>query len=90
MQVFFPILQILFREGSREVYGVEYERHGRVERAIATKEVIISAGAITTPKLLMLSGIGPWEHLHQLGVSFSHHFINRDYYIRLFTPLSLV
>jgi len=35
---------------------------------IAAKEVLLSAGAIGSPRLLMLSGIGPGEHLHDLGV----------------------
>jgi choline dehydrogenase len=49
-------------------YGVQYERFGRTELAIASREVILSAGALLTPKLLMLSGIGPRMHLQQMGV----------------------
>jgi choline dehydrogenase len=50
--------------------GVEYLRDGRagVERATASEEVIVTAGAIGSPKLLMLSGVGPAAHLRALGI----------------------
>jgi choline dehydrogenase len=48
--------------------GVEYERHGVTKRALAHREVIVSAGPYQSPKLLMLSGIGPAEHLKSLGI----------------------
>ena len=49
---------------------MEYTRHGRVKQALATKEVIVSAGTLNSPKLLMLSGIGPREHLQSLNVNY--------------------
>lgn len=57
----------LVLEGSRAV-GVRYQRSGRVEVARAEREVILSAGAIGSPQLLQLSGIGPADHLRQHGV----------------------
>ncbi len=48
--------------------GVEYDRHGMRKVATATKEVVLSAGAINTPKILMLSGIGPKAHLESFQV----------------------
>lgn len=54
-------------DGTRAV-GVEYQHKGRRHEARAAKEVILSAGAMTTPKILMLSGVGPAEHLHERGV----------------------
>jgi choline dehydrogenase len=50
--------------------GVEYRRNGSstVERAAASQEIIVTSGAIGSPKLLMLSGIGPAAHLRQLGL----------------------
>ncbi|GHE22651.1 GMC family oxidoreductase [Halomonas urumqiensis] len=59
-------------EGKRAT-GVLYQR-GRVEGTVlARKEVIISAGALQSPQLLMLSGIGPFEHLAEHGIEVAHH-----------------
>lgn len=52
--------------------GVEYREHGQMKRAGAGSEVIVTAGAIGSPKLLMLSGIGPAAHLKDRGVSVQH------------------
>lgn len=57
----------LFVEGGR-VVGVQYVRDGKPEQARATREVIVSGGVIDSPKLLMLSGIGPADHLKALGI----------------------
>ena len=51
-----------------EARGVEFVREGRSETALAGREVIASAGAYHTPKLLMLSGIGPAEQLRSHGI----------------------
>ena len=48
--------------------GVEYRKGGRLRRATASREVILCAGAIASPRLLMLSGIGPAEQLRTAGV----------------------
>lgn len=49
--------------------GVEFVKDNKIYRVYATKGVISSAGAVGSPKLLMLSGIGPKKHLQELGVS---------------------
>ncbi|PRY24427.1 choline dehydrogenase [Aliiruegeria haliotis] len=54
-------------ENGRAV-GVEVERGGRVEVLRAQKEVIVAASSINSPKLLMLSGIGPARHLAEHGI----------------------
>ncbi|MDO9440822.1 MAG: GMC family oxidoreductase N-terminal domain-containing protein [Beijerinckiaceae bacterium] len=59
-------MRILF-EGTR-ASGVEYRRGGKVLRAMASREVILSSGTFNTPQLLMLSGVGPAAHLAQHGV----------------------
>jgi choline dehydrogenase-like flavoprotein len=48
--------------------GVEYARGSRVVQAIADREVILSGGTFNSPQLLMLSGIGPAQHLRDVGV----------------------
>jgi choline dehydrogenase len=48
--------------------GVEYRRNGRLERAEADAEVVLCAGTIDSPRLLLLSGIGDPEHLAELGI----------------------
>lgn len=54
-------------DGNR-AYGVEFLHHGKKYSATALKEVILSAGSINSPQLLMLSGIGPKEKLEKLGI----------------------
>ncbi len=48
--------------------GVEVERGGKIEVICAEAEVIIAASSINSPKLLMLSGIGPAAHLNEHGI----------------------
>ena len=48
--------------------GVEVERNGTVEVISANVEVIVAASSINSPKLLMLSGIGPAAHLAEHGI----------------------
>lgn len=60
--------QVLFEAGTNQAIGVKFERFGKIETARANKEVILSAGAIGTPKILLLSGIGPEQELNTLQV----------------------
>ena len=53
----------------RRVTGIEVLRNGARERVRATREVVLSAGAIDSPKLLMLSGIGPAADLRRHGLA---------------------
>jgi choline dehydrogenase-like flavoprotein len=55
-------------QGTRAT-GVEYEKAGQLLSATAEREVILCGGAFNTPQLLMLSGIGPADHLREMGVT---------------------
>ncbi|RBY76233.1 choline dehydrogenase [Blastococcus sp. TF02-09] len=58
-------------EGGRAT-GVEYRWNGALHTARAAAEVVLSGGAVNTPQLLMLSGIGPADHLREVGVDVVH------------------
>ncbi|MFC3630427.1 choline dehydrogenase [Paracoccus angustae] len=59
--------RILFQD--KRAHAVEIDRMGRIETIRAGREIIVSASSINTPKLLMLSGIGPADHLRQHGIT---------------------
>ncbi|XP_018007670.1 glucose dehydrogenase [FAD, quinone] [Hyalella azteca] len=67
LQINSQVIQIILNADNRAI-GVKYIHNNEVKRAFAQREVIISGGAVDTPKLLMLSGIGPREHLEKLGI----------------------
>jgi choline dehydrogenase len=52
--------------------GVEYRRYGHAITATAAKEVILSGGAVNSPHLLQVSGVGPAPHLQSIGVPVVH------------------
>ena len=58
-------------DGSRAV-GVEYVQGGAVKTAQAEREIVLSGGTYNTPQLLMLSGIGPADHLREHGLAVLH------------------
>jgi choline dehydrogenase len=62
--------RVLF-EGARAV-GVEVESGGDVF-TVAGKEVVLSAGGLKSPHLLLLSGVGPAAELHHVGIPLVHH-----------------
>ena len=70
-----PNLTVLTHATARRVlldgtkaYGVAYGHNGVVTTAEALREVILSGGSFNTPQLLMLSGIGPADHLREFGI----------------------
>ncbi len=62
--------RVVFRNG--RAIGVDWTDGLGVHRATASTEVILCGGAINSPQLLMLSGVGPAEHLSSLGIAVEH------------------
>lgn len=60
-------VQRIVLEGRRAV-AVDYSHNGAAGRAAAEGEIVLCAGAVNTPKLLMLSGAGPAEELRRFGI----------------------
>jgi choline dehydrogenase-like flavoprotein len=56
----------------RRAIGVEYRTGGEYKQLYAGHEVILSAGALLSPQILMLSGIGPAPHLQEEGIEVVH------------------
>lgn len=67
------VTKVLINHESKEAYGVEFVKSRRRRKVRALKEVILSAGAFNSPQLLMLSGVGPQEHLKEVGVPVIHN-----------------
>lgn len=62
------VTKIKINRKTKEAYGVRMVRNGRPQTVRARREVIVSAGAIGGPQLLMLSGVGPKDHLESFGI----------------------
>uniref|UniRef100_A0A1A9WC61 Glucose-methanol-choline oxidoreductase N-terminal domain-containing protein n=1 Tax=Glossina brevipalpis TaxID=37001 RepID=A0A1A9WC61_9MUSC len=62
------VTKVLIDKDLKRAYGILFETHNKTYRVLANKEVILSAGAINSPQLLMLSGIGPAKHLRKMQI----------------------
>ena len=65
------VRRILFDRG--RAVGLEIEKDGARSTIAARREIILCAGATNSPQLLMLSGIGPQDHLRDMGIDIVHH-----------------
>jgi choline dehydrogenase len=83
-----PAQRLLFKAG--RCVGVKYVYQGQLQYAGATGEVILSSGAVESPRLLMLSGIGAADALETLGVSVTVHLpgVGQNLHDHLLVPNS--
>ncbi|MEO0773894.1 MAG: GMC family oxidoreductase N-terminal domain-containing protein [Pseudomonadota bacterium] len=65
------VTRILFED--KRATGVIFTQKGATKTAHARAEVILCGGALNTPQLLQLSGVGPGPHLQDLGIEVVHH-----------------
>ena len=57
----------------KKAIGIEVKIKGKIEKVYANKEIILSGGAINSPQLLMVSGVGPSSHLKEKGIELIHN-----------------
>ncbi|KAJ8949751.1 hypothetical protein NQ318_005074 [Aromia moschata] len=62
------VTKLLINNNDKSAYGVQFTKDGKIYTVNASKEVILSAGAVNTPQILMVSGIGPKEELDKIEV----------------------
>jgi len=82
-------LRVLIENG--RAVGIGYEQAGRVHEVRASREVILTAGALQTPQLLLLSGIGPAAELRSAGVAPVHDLpgVGRNFHDHLACPVMM-
>ncbi|XP_055678424.1 glucose dehydrogenase [FAD, quinone] [Lutzomyia longipalpis] len=66
------VTRVIIDPETKRALGVEFLRNGQSHKVYAKREVILSAGAIASPHLLMLSGVGPPENLRKVGIPVIH------------------
>lgn len=64
--------KVLINTTTKQAYGVEIINNGVKQVIYATKEVIVSGGAVGSPQILLLSGVGPKEDLQEVNVPLVH------------------
>lgn len=67
------VQKLLIDPNTRAAYGVQFQRDNQLFEVHSTRETILCAGAIQSPQLLMLSGVGPALHLEDVGI---HTIVN--------------
>ncbi|XP_017785104.1 PREDICTED: glucose dehydrogenase [FAD, quinone] [Nicrophorus vespilloides] len=66
------VTKVLINQTTKTAYGVELLHNGRKQVVYTNKEIIVSGGAVNSPQILLLSGIGPSEELRDVNVPAIH------------------
>lgn len=85
------VTRLEFNEKSKTVAGVEFDLNGKLLKATVKKEVVLSAGSLNTPQILMLSGIGPKNQLNKHHIRVLKHLkgVGQNLQDHSITPLIL-
>lgn len=67
------VTRVLIDKNKKMAYGVEIYTNGYTQQVKAKNEVIISGGAVNSPQILLLSGVGPKDDLEHVNVPVVHH-----------------
>ncbi|XP_055845343.1 glucose dehydrogenase [FAD, quinone] [Episyrphus balteatus] len=71
--LFSHVTKVLTDPHTKRATGVQFVRNGQLQHVYATREVILSGGAIGSPHIMMLSGIGHADELSRVGIPVVHH-----------------
>ncbi|KAJ8939715.1 hypothetical protein NQ314_011001 [Rhamnusium bicolor] len=66
------VSRVLINTTTKQAYGVEVLNEGKKQIIYASKEVIVSGGAVNSPQILLLSGVGPRDELQKVNVPVVH------------------
>ncbi|XP_066153681.1 glucose dehydrogenase [FAD, quinone]-like [Euwallacea fornicatus] len=67
------VTKILINETTKTAIGVQFSKNGQIFGTLASREVILSAGAIGSPHILLHSGLGPKSHLEEVEIPLIHN-----------------
>lgn len=62
------VLKINIDSTTKQAKSVRFDKKGKIYEIQAKKEIILSAGSVNSPQILMLSGVGPADHLNSFGI----------------------
>lgn len=62
------VLKVVIDPTTKIAKSVRFDKEGQIYEITATKEIILSAGSVNSPQILMLSGVGRSDHLTSLGI----------------------